>query len=201
MGRVFCASMLIAAMLWSAWLMVPGFLDAQGSDKKAQADKPTKPSVVSPPPTFTEMEGKILLDFLGSISPEARGQASKIVERKGKLADDLLGTISEMKATIAQMRREDVEPEREQLYIKEKLKEVEMITLFDSSPIDRDKARKILADIFDIRQAVRKIDIDRMAQTLSLMKKGQDEREKIKDRILETKLKSLLDGGQPPEEW
>ncbi len=147
-------------------------------------------------PDYSDKQILAMAKFVGQLSPELVLKVRPILLKCDfKVNDRLLTTIAEIQDEMDEI--EFASPEQEKEFRQEKAKEIEIQIVLTQKPINQAELKKLVGDLFEIRQKNMKSALADLEKQVELIKKRIEERQKLKDRITERKAKELVTGEQP----
>jgi hypothetical protein len=212
----FAIGILAVALLFVCSLVAEAQQKGAPEKKGAPAAAPqaAKPDVKAPAPSTTGQPGdeyagcspdyaseeiKAMEAFVAELSPELTPKFKAILLKCDfKANDDLLGYISSLQEDMADMEFANAEQEKE--YRQEKAKEVEVQIVLSQKPVDQAELKKLVGDLFDLRQKGMQFELADLEKQVELLKKRVGERQQLKDKIVDRKAKELTAGEQPEAE-
>jgi len=151
---------------------------------KAGEDETAKYAICSP--KYSSQQIAALIKFVEGFSPETTPKLDAILLRADfQVNCRLLDFIAALKSQLEQSKFTN--PEDKKLFEQEKVKELQIHVAIFEPTINEKEVKKLVSDLFEIRQK----SLERLADRL---KKRVGEREKLKDQIVEQKVKELVGG-------
>lgn len=166
-------------------------------EKKAQppeqeAEKAKEYAVCSP--EFPGEQIAEMMEFAEIVSKDLPGKLKPVLLKCDlSVNNQLLAFIEDLQQQIAEASFENEEQEKR--FLQEKAKEVEIQVLLAQKPAKEAEVKKLVADIFEIRQQNMKDQLGEMEKDAAELKKRVEERQKLKDQIVERKAKEIV--GEP----
>lgn len=147
-------------------------------------------------PEFPGEQIAEMMDFVEVISKDLPGKLKPILLKCELVVNNqLLAFVEELQQEIAEATFDSEEQEKR--FLEEKAKEVEVQVLLAQKPVKEADLKKLVAEIFDIRQQNMKDQVAEMEKDASELKRRVEERQKLKDQIVERKVKEIT--GEPPQ--
>jgi hypothetical protein len=215
--RPFIAVGILAVALLFVCSLVAEAQQKGAADKKgapAASSEAAKPDVKAPAPATTGQPGdeyagcspdydseeiKAMEAFVAELSPDLTPKFKAILLKCDfKANDELLGLITSLQEDMADMEFASAEQEKE--YRQEKAKEVEVQIILSQRPVDQAALKKLVGELFDLRQKGMQYELEDLEKQVELLKKRVAERQQLKDKIIDRKAKELTAGEQPAAE-
>jgi hypothetical protein len=179
---------------------------ATAAEKKGAPEKKAPPVATNPAnpgeeyavcsPDYSDKQILAMAKFVGQLSPELVLKVRPILLKCDfKVNDRLLTTIAEIQDEMDEI--EFTSPEQEKEFRQEKAKEIEIQVVLTQKPVNQAELKKLVGDLFEIRQRSMKSALADLEKEAELLKKRIEERQKLKDGITERKAKEIVSGEQP----
>jgi hypothetical protein len=213
-NRQFLAKVAFAAALLFVCGLVPASQEAGAGDKRVAttpvsgAEKPEQRAMTETTPAdpvekyatcspdYSGREIFAMEQFLSAFSPELVEKMKPILLKCDfKVNDQLLTTVAAVKEEKAETEFANAEQEKE--FLQAKGKEIAVQIVLSQQPVDRTELKKLLEELFEIRQNGMKSELASLEKQAALLKKRIDERKKLKDRITDRKAKELTQREHP----
>lgn len=166
-----------------------------GEQKGAQAEKGAEYAACSPEFPGEQIAG--LVDFVGVLSSDLPGKLKPVLLNCDlAINNQLLGFLEDMQREIADAEFENEDQEKR--FLGEKAKEVEIQLLLVQKPVKESEVKKLVAEIFELRQKSMNDQVAFLEKEAADLKKRLEERKKLKDQIVERKLKEIT-SEEPPK--
>jgi hypothetical protein len=154
----------------------------------AEAEKGMEYAACSP--QFPGEQIAEMMEFASSLSSELPGKLRAIVMQCDFNTNSrILGILENLQGQVAESQFETEDQEKR--FLAEKAKEVEIELLLTQKPIKEAELKKLLSDIFEIRQKNMTDEAAALEKEAADLKKRVDERQNLKDQIVERKSKEI----------
>lgn len=149
-------------------------------------------------PNYSGEEIKAVEAFLAEFSQDLAMKTKQILlECDFRVNDRLLAFIKELQEEMADIEFASAEEEKE--YRQEKAKEVEVQIALSKQPVDEAGLKKLVGELFDLRQKGMKSELADLEKQAEMLKKRIAERQQLKDKIVDRKTQELAGGAGPTE--
>jgi hypothetical protein len=171
----------------------------------AQAKKGAEYAACSP--QFPGEQIADMMGFVASLSPDLPDKLKPILLKCDvDVNGQLLGMLEDLQQQVADAQFDNEDQEKR--FLDEKAREIEIQVLLTQKPVKEAELKKLVADIFEIRQNNMKDEAAGLEKEAANLKKRVEERQKAKDQIVERKLKEMTsetppkaaEGGPPGED-
>jgi hypothetical protein len=217
MARILCFSLITLLIL-----SVAGPAAAQKADKPAapQEKAAPQPKVAAPgqaaespgapadkmeefavcTPAFPAEQIVEMLEFTKKLSPQAAEKMRPILlQCDFNVNNQLLGFLEDLQNEVADTQFDN--EEQEKLFLSEKGKEIEAQITLLQKPVNDAELKKVVSDLFDMKQATLKGHLADLEKEADQVKKRIAEREKLKSQIIDRKTKEMAAPmEQPPQQ-
>ncbi len=150
-------------------------------------------------PDHSDKEILAATKFLGELSPELVVKVRTILLKCDfKVNDDLLNAIGAVQEEMAGTEFANAEQAKE--FRQEKTNEIEIQIALIQKPVDQAELKKLVGNLFEIRQRSMKAELADLERQAELLKKRIEERQKLKAQITDRRVKDLVSGQQRPTE-
>ncbi len=141
-------------------------------------------------PDFPGEQIAEMMEFAAELSPPLADKLKPVLLKCDlKVNTQLLTFIELVQAEIASM---DFESEQqEKLFLSQKAKEIEAEILLTQEPVNQAELKKVISELFELRQQGMQAYLATVSKEVDDLKKRVDERAKLKDKIVEKKMKEL----------
>jgi len=157
----------------------------------AEAEKGMEYAACSP--EFPGEQITEMMSFVESLSPDLPGKLKIVVlQCDFNVNGRILGFLEHLQQQVAeaQFGNED----QEKRFLDEKAKEVEIELLLTQKPLKETELKKLVADVFEIRQKNMAAEAASLEKEAADLKKRVEERQKLRDQIVERKVKEVAAG-------
>jgi hypothetical protein len=160
----------------------------------AQAKKGAEYSACSP--QYPGEQIADMMSFTASLSPDLPGKLKPILLKCDvDVNGQLLGLLEDLQQQVADAQFDNEDQEKR--FLDEKAREIEIQILLTQKPVKEAELKKLVADIFEIRQQNMKDEAAGLEKEAANLKKRVEERQKAKDQIVERKLKEMTSETPP----
>jgi hypothetical protein len=167
---------------------------AQQGQGGAQAQKGAEYAACSP--DFPAAQIADLMDFVATLSKDLPGKLKPVLLKCDvDVNRQLLGFLADMQQNMGDVQFENEDQEKR--FLNEKAKEVEVQLVMVQEPIKEAELKKLMSDLFDIKQQDMKDEAAGLEKEAAAIKKRVEERQKLKDQIVDRKLKEMTSENPP----
>jgi hypothetical protein len=158
-------------------------------------------------PQFPGEQIADMMGFVASLSTDLPGKLKPILLKCDiDVNGQLLGLLEDLQQQVADAQFDNEDQEKK--FLDEKAREVEVQILLTQKPFKEAELKKLVGDLFEIRQKDMKDEAAGLEKEAANLKKRVEERQKVKDQIVERKLKEMTsetppkaaEGGPPGED-
>lgn len=207
-GQLFAIGVLAVALFFACSLVAEAQQKAAPATKKGETKAPTPAPVTTGgsaeeysgcSPDYSAEEIKAMEEFVADLAPDLVSKLKPILLKCDfKVNDELLNFITALQEEMADMEFDNDEQEKE--YRLEKSRELAVHIALSQQPVDQAELKKLVGELFDIRQKTLKADLADLEKQVEMLKKRIAEREQLKDKIIDQKMKDLAAGAQAETE-
>ncbi|MFH0822712.1 MAG: hypothetical protein V2B18_08155 [Pseudomonadota bacterium] len=143
-------------------------------------------------PVFPGAQIAQMMTFAKALSPELPGKLRPILLKCDvDVNNRILGFMEDLQLEVSALEFRDEAQEAD--FLAEKSKEIEIELLLTEKPLKEDELKKLVTELFALVQKRLKIHASELDLEVTELKKRIEERENLKDRIVDKKIENIKD--------